>query len=328
MLKKHRYYKPKRKIHQTRNSRAENEEREVNTSVIKKIVGLIFFVAAFFWFIYFFLFSDNFIIKSIVIEGNENIPLNELHEIVDNHLGQKKFFILSNRNILVASVGGISAATREQYIVDEIEIKRILPFTLSISLKEKLARVVLRTKTPIEIILEEPEEAEEQEDTGEVAGDQVSHNNVTIEDQEPERKVEYTNKEYYLDVNGIIVSDSVSITDLATLPVIEIFTSSESEIILGQELMDRETIELIFSLYELVRGSQESILVSHVIYDPLVPKELKFETTEGWQAFLSTQIALETQIKKLELALQEKIKDSRNTLQYVDLRIKDRVYFK
>jgi len=68
--------------------------------------------------------------------------------------------------------------------------------------------------------------------------------------------------------------------------------------------------------------------VAYVKLDLSIADEMTFVTTENWQGMLSTSVSLETQIKKLELALDEKIKDKRSTLQYVDLRIKDRVYFK
>tara|TARA_Y100000294_G_C8554923_1_gene336803 strand:+ start:769 stop:1755 length:987 start_codon:yes stop_codon:yes gene_type:complete len=328
MLRRHRYYKPKRKIIHPQSPSKQQPKKPVNTSVVSMIVGSIFFTAALAWFAYFFLGSDNFKIKTVEISGNENIPMHELREIVDNHLNQKKFIFLSNNNIIITSMSGVVQAIREQYIVDDIKITRKLPFTLSIALEEKLARVVLRTKTPIQTIELDDDQEEDGEEGGIIAGEQVSHNNVTEEEPEEEGEMQYTREHYYLDVNGIVVVGKVSDDDLSSLPTIEIITTSQTKINPGDIILNREIIEFIFALFEETARSQEQIKLAHVLYDPDILDELKFITTEGWQAFVSMQISIETQIKKLELALQDKIKSQRSTLQYVDLRIKDRVYFK
>ena len=225
-----------------------------------------------------------------------------------------------------------SKSIEDTYIVENIRIKKKLPFTISIELEEKLARVVLRTKTPINITHRNGEEkAVEDLEDGRVAGDQVSHNKKDIEDTDDqgEEQIAYSEEYYYLDVNGIVVSsveDQISAS--SKFPVIEIQTSENQKINNGQVLLNRETIELVFKAYELIHKMPQKLSVAYMILDLSLEDEITFMTTEQWQGMLSTSISLETQIKKLELALEEKIKDKRSTLQYVDLRIKDRVYFK
>jgi hypothetical protein len=327
-----RYHKQKKRQFAKPQKPQRGKESNTPVRLARKIVGSIFFSGALIWFLYFFLFSKSFKILTIHISGNQNIPLSELRTITNNYLNEKKWIILKNNNILIFPETGLAERIREKYIIEDIQISRNIPFELNIKIKEKLARVVLRTKTLIPpLVTEEVEQKVAVDNFDNVSEELVSHNNVTDEPEQEreEPEPEYASRLYYLDVNGIIIATSpTQETDLQDFPVIEIYYDEPVEMVNGNVILNRETIELIFALYEALRSSSASIEVSEVIYDPKNQSELKFVTREGWQGFLSTKLSLDTQIKKLELALSEKIKDTRKELQYVDLRVKDRVYFK
>ncbi|MBI2050662.1 MAG: FtsQ-type POTRA domain-containing protein [Parcubacteria group bacterium] len=327
MLRRHRYYKPKRgRIQKIKHPIREQMAGRATAGRAKKIVGALFALATTGWFAYFFLASDNFAVKSIAISGNRNIPTQELSAIIGRELGGAHFLFVPRSNILLVSKEGIQEAIRKQYLVDEITIKRALPYTLQVAVQEKLSRVVLRVITPIEII---PLPAEKEESGEEAVPPDVSHNNVTETKEAEVREVQYAESYHLLDVNGIVVkSGPASERDLAELPIIEIIRNDQSEINPGAAILNREIVELIFELYERVKMSPQAIALSHVSFDPENSRELIFKTKEGWQALISTQIPLETQLQKLELALAERIKENRKSLQYIDLRVKDRVYFK
>ncbi|MDP3995194.1 MAG: FtsQ-type POTRA domain-containing protein [bacterium] len=337
MLRRHRYYKPKPRlgIGHGRGSAAKKQSRRTHTlpddaahGKVRAVVGVIFFAASFFWFGYFFLFSDSFEAKTIVVSGNRTIPKHELSAIVAKELDSRRWMFLPARNMLLLPEERIQEAIREQYIVDHVGIARDWPFSVHIAIEEKLSRVILRVKNPVRIINEPRPDEEEGIGVATSTNENVSHNNVT-ETEEQEREVRYTESYHLLDVNGIVVaSGPVSELDLQELPIIEIIPKDASKIKPGLSVLSRDVVELIFELYQRIGASSKSISLAHVSYDTDISQELSFTTQEGWQAILSTQIPLETQIQKLELALQEKIQDNRSTLQYVDLRVPDRVYFK
>ena len=323
MLRTHKYYKSKRRANFEQASIKRPKPGKLNIKKVKIIVGTVFFLASFFWFIYFFFFSNNFAIKTITISGNENIPEQELKNIIKNHLNGRNIFLFDKEKAI--------QDIQDKFIVDNIKITRNFPFTLEVELEEKLARVVLRAKTPIYITKTEDEALELLPEQGMVAGEDVSHNieNGGEKNQETAEEPDYKEEYYYLDVNGIVVSSSKSKPDDGQgFPVIEIEISQDQKIKTGDTMLDREKIEFIFNAYEAIESSAANIKISYVIYNEKKSNELVFATTEDWQGFLSTDVSLETQIKKLELAMDEKIKDQRAYLQYVDLRIKDRVYFK
>lgn len=283
---------------------------------------VVFLASAAVWFAYFFFASDNFEIKTVNVTGIQNIPAKEMDGIIEDVLGRSRLGFFSNRNILLVSVRAIQEGISERYIVESTEIDRQFPFTLTIAVSEKLARLVLHTRTPV-VIAEDPSLGQ-----GEVAGESATSTEEKFP-VEPEKEPEYTEAYLYLDVNGIAVSEgNVSNEDREALPIIQIQTPPDKPIKPGSEVMTREQVSDVFQIYQGLRASNTGIEVAYVIYDPAITDELAFATKEGWQGLMSRKINLETQIKKLALALAEKVGDRRKDLQYIDLRIQDRVYYK
>ena len=341
MLKR-RFYKPKRNLNRVKRPQSRvqrpHPEREqmqpVDINVVKKILTTVFFIAVIAWFIYFFLISDNFFIKTVHITGSKNIPTEELQSIVNDNLQKKQYILFPNKNILLFAKEDLIKDISDKYIVENIIIDKNPPFELRITLEEKLARLILKTKTLVAIPTEadEPESKEEgtlNEKKSAQEDEEVEQGSEEDEEEATEPEPVYTIDYFYLDVNGIIVSlGNISEHDRSTLPTIEMEFDNQTLVKPGDIIMDRERVEYIFSVYETVGKSKAGLELDYIFYNPEIEDEITITTKEGWQAFLSTQIALETQIKKLELALDEKIRENRANLQYVDLRVKDRVYFK
>lgn len=289
---------------------------DINQQAVKRFVLAVFFGAAFCWFFYFFLISDSWAIKKVQIAGLASIPEQELRLIVGQEIGGRRFFVLPNNNILLFSKNSLSKRVQKKYIMEEIAIDKELPGTLNITVKEKQARLVLKSVSKMEIKNETaPETA-----NGETATSTPAITIVT------------STIYYFLDVNGIVVGQytppAVIDENAPRLPMVEIETSSQTLVKPGDIALGSEEIGYVFAVYEAIARSGAGIKLESVIYNPQVNDEMKFVTTEGWQGLLSKKLSLDTQMRKLELALSEKVKDKRRSLQYVDLRVKDRVYFK
>jgi hypothetical protein len=263
-------------------------------------------------------------VRTVNINGLETIPQTEIDSIVSSYLNSKRGYILPNKNILSFSKLGLQKVVSEKYILDTISISRSLPWTLNIDIKEKHARLVLRTVAKVEIA-----QAGEAPNAPSIAGDTADSTKDKVEPSEP--VYSQVTSYYYLDVNGIVVSekDKIEETELSALPVVEIASDSQTRVKPGDVVLSSDLVGYMFSVYDAMARSNANIKIANLIYNPAASDEIKFLTTEGWQGFLSRKLSLDTQLRKLELALSEKIKDKRGQgLQYVDLRVKDRVYFK
>lgn len=326
MLNHHRYHQPWRRakrqglIRLSRPSAKDKfgSERIINFINYKRIILAIFFTATTIWFVYFFFVSKNFFIHDININGLTSIPRTEFDSIIKDYLSSRRFLLFRNSNSLLFSKEGLLTVINKKYVVDKIEVKRKFPWTLNINVEEKQARLLLRTVAKIEIA----QAAEKAPNAPSIAGEST---------EAPTPEFTLVTSYYYLDANGIVVSskDKINESELESLPIVEVTSDSQTAVKPGETIFSRELVGYMFSVYEGLNRSRSNIKVTYLIYDPRVTDEIKFVTKEGWQAFLSQKLSLDSQLRKLELALEEKIKDKRGTgLQYVDLRIKDRVYFK
>ena len=296
---------------------------DIDRRSIKRIVLAVFFGAACCWFFYFFFLSDNWAIKEIKLTGLSSIPETEFLGLVRSETGRKRLFLIPNNNLLLFSKSALKSRLQKKYIVEEIIIDKEFPFALNIEIKEKQARLVLKAVSKMEIknIASDSETASTTPDNlATTTPETITTSIVTSTDY------------FYLDVNGIVVGayapPSSSQADEAVLPMVEIEYSSQTLVKPGDVVLGSEEIGYIFAIYDALARSSAGVKLESVIYNPQISDELKFLTTEGWQGLLSKKLTLETQMRKLEQVLSEKIKDKRRGLKYVDLRVKDRVYFK
>lgn len=324
----HRSWRPRRAPSFRRQSRSTwhqgRTERVINFGSPKSIALTIFFGGCLVWFTYFFLYSQHLSIRTVNITGLESIPVEEFNNIVENYLKARRSWVVPNRSLVAFSKARFRNVISQKYILDNINIDRDWPWTLNITVKEKQARLVLRTVAKVEIA----QAAETVPNTASIAGETVDG---TQEAAPAEPTFTLVTSYYYLDVNGIVVAekDNIPEAELQNLPVVEVASDSQTRVKPGDVVLDRDLVGYMFAVYEALAKSSANIKITNLIYEPKVVDELKFLTDEGWQGFLSRKLALDTQMRKLELALEEKIKDKRGTtLQYVDLRVKDRVYFK
>jgi len=96
---------------------------------------------------------------------------------------------------------------------------------------------------------------------------------------------------------------------------------------LGQAVTDKELLASILS----IRPELEKIKID--IKKITIPLDEDFrvdaETSEGWQIYFSTRDDLKSQVNSLDVFLSQKISpEKRSQLQYIDVRIPNRAYYK
>ncbi len=63
-------------------------------------------------------------------------------------------------------------------------------------------------------------------------------------------------------------------------------------------------------------------------FDFISIEDLRGTTSLGWQVYFNPAYSIDSQIKALETILDEQIKGDYKSLEYIDLRIEGRVYYK
>jgi hypothetical protein len=128
---------------------------------------------------------------------------------------------------------------------------------------------------------------------------------------------------FYFDKNGVIFEDAPQTSGSLILLIKDSFSEEFS---LGKKILEEQIISSIADFREGI-FSLTGIKINWFEIYTHPPKESKIITSEGWYLLLDLSRDTEKQLSVLKTALDEKIKDRKN-LEYIDLRIENRIYYK
>jgi cell division septal protein FtsQ len=132
------------------------------------------------------------------------------------------------------------------------------------------------------------------------------------------------NECYYIDKDGVIFEKAPQTSGTLILAIKD---NSAREVEIGKNALNKEFMGALINLREDLLN-QLGLKALDFIIESNVMKDLRVNTNEGWYILFDRNRDLKNQLQALILALEEKIKESRKNLEYVDLRIENRVYYK
>lgn len=127
---------------------------------------------------------------------------------------------------------------------------------------------------------------------------------------------------YLIDGNGVIFEDSSKNPE--NMPVI--WHPLGGEVSLGQSVLDKNAIGGVAKIEKMLKNNFQIN-----IKDVLLPDsaELDVKTSEGWSIYFNLNSDIDLQITKVKLLLESEISEiARKSLKYIDMRFKDRAYYK
>ena len=96
------------------------------------------------------------------------------------------------------------------------------------------------------------------------------------------------------------------------------------------EIIKPEMIKFILSIREGMPKIKTAYgsLPEAADFEIISFEDLRMTTARGWQIYFNPEYSVEKQLRALEVAWEDEIKDSINSLEYIDLRIEGRVYYR
>jgi len=128
---------------------------------------------------------------------------------------------------------------------------------------------------------------------------------------------------FYVDKNGIIFESAPKTSGGL---VILIKDYSNREIKLYDRVLDSELINTILEIRDYLLNETD-LKVANFDIDTYPTEKLRVVTNESWYILFGLKQEIKKQLLALKVVLDEKIQD-RSLLQYIDLRIENRVYYK
>lgn len=95
----------------------------------------------------------------------------------------------------------------------------------------------------------------------------------------------------------------------------------------GNKMIEVSLINFMLKAQKVIINDLNMSLVNFEIGN-YPTSDVNVEMPEGWKIMLDSKLSLQEQISALKKVLDDKIKDQRNRLEYIDLRIGNRVYYK
>lgn len=123
--------------------------RKNKTKLWRRRISLFFLLAAVFSWVWFLFYSPYFKIEKIEISGLERINKSELKTIVNNQIFGRRFLIFQQNNIFIFDEKSLSKNINAKYFLNSLTIKKDLPSTLIIQIKEKNSKLILVTNNKI-----------------------------------------------------------------------------------------------------------------------------------------------------------------------------------
>ena len=135
------------------------------------------------------------------------------------------------------------------------------------------------------------------------------------------------NQKYILDENGQVYDkiDSLPKKDLIILT-----DKSHRPISLGDYLLDKKYLSYILKIKKMVEEETGLKLKNNFWTPSLISGDIRTETQTGWKIYFNEQNSLSEEVEMLKAVLNKKITSvtQRAKLDYIDLRIKNKVYYK
>lgn len=129
---------------------------------------------------------------------------------------------------------------------------------------------------------------------------------------------------YYIDEQGVAFEKAPQTSGTLILVIKD---NSEGEVEIGKNAIEKEFMADLIDLRNYL-ADQLELRVLEFIIESGVSEDLRVDTNEGWYILFDRSLDLQNQIEALRLVLEEKIKEERSSLEYIDLRIVNRVYYK
>jgi len=253
--------------------------------------------------IYFSIWSSILQIKKIEIKSEKN-PIyynnNEIIKIAEEKLAEKIFNIIPQNTIILAPIDEIKNTILDKFSeIRQVNIYRNLSdMGLTIEIEERESIGIWCKFEEIERILEP-----------------ISTSTEEVVEKIKEIKIGHC---FQIDKEGVIYRKSLLVKSSS---VLNIYSSRNQSAAIKDTVVPLKIINFISEIKE-----KAPVLMSEFNFISI--EDLRGITFWGWQVYFNPAYSIDSQIKALEIVLDEQIKENYTSLEYIDLRIEGRIYYK
>jgi len=270
------------------------QRRSFKVYLVLAFIVLIFILYLLFW-------SNIFKINNIKVEGASSISSEEITSIIQNQMAQSRLGVLSQSNLFIFSSKMAENEIKNRYVVEDVKVSKWPLKTLKIKLAEKANVLTWITDNHYYYL-----------DPNGLATKEVLVANLTLGEGEAPPKDSSTTGENLIDLSALDQS----------LPLVYDLTNTAVKV--KDQVLSADMIKFISSVNQKLPNNDLKIVSFQI------PERggsgVQVKTNKGYDIYFDNQEDLDRQLANLNLVIKEKIKDKK--INYIDLRFKDRVYYK
>ena len=252
-------------------------------------------------------FLPSFRINNITITGNNYIKSDQILDSIDKKISANKFILPSNIYFLV-NEKQIANHLKENFPIENLSIKKVFPNNLEVVITEKNSSLILSNKNGYFLLdsegkaikkISEPgyittimPDSEASKSTTTTTSTTITHTTIA-RPTGTEFNKEYTNIPIYFDEYGDTNSDNLNIKTISSI------------IDFDNALKRGSDIKIVYYKPDTLKGDVQAV------------------TNSGWLIKFTSERSIEDQINNLNNVVK-----SINPIEYIDLRLEDRLFWK
>lgn len=264
--------------------------------------------------IYLTIFSGFFDITDITITGTDRIHITEVHEVVKNTLDYKNIGVIPNSSFFMANVRDVSEVLKTRFPIQDIRVEKKFPNEMNIQIVEKLSTVIYDNGLLYGIVgldgrIIELSRAVLEYEWKNIWGTTVTTTIEGIQEQVPIIK------------GRIHTPDTLKLAEeIGEYPIV--YDKRERAMEKDTEVLHENEVRLIISWFQELQNTE----FSSSLFEIQNNMDMHIYTPKGW--IIKTRItrnSIEEQLREIRLVLD---KNEESSLSYIDVRYKNRIYWK
>jgi len=237
---------------------------------------------------------DRLTINTVTVSGNEFTESFQIENIIREQLESRRWLLFPQRNALFFSEGAAKRQLKEQFQFESVRI----------SVKD------------------------------------FSSITIDVTERRPVAAVITNGVRYHVDGRGVVIREFSGVpvitettengTDVIrsgqdSLSVPEIIDQGNDDATIGEQLIPELTVAFIVTVHSELKGRADFEVVRYIL-GGAKDTEVTMITSEGWEARLNSLEKPLAQTEAVLMVLRDKVAD-RDTLEYIDVRYGDKIYY-
>jgi len=264
--------------------------------------------------VYLTIFSGFFDITNISITGTDRIDAIEMYEVVKNTLDYKNIGIIPNSSFFMANVRDVSEVLKTRFPIQDIRVEKRFPNDMNIQIVEKLSTVIYDNGSLYGIVGIDGRIIELSRAVLEYEWKNIWGTTVTTTEEGVEERVPVI-------IGRTHTPDISKLTEeIGEYPIV--YDKRDRIMEKDVEVLHKNEVVLIITWFQELQNTK----FGSSLFEIQNNMDMSIHTQEGW--IIKTRLTrnnVEEQLRELQLVLD---KNEEETLSYIDIRYKNRIYWK